>query len=183
MIGDGTEFICPSCGSSDSLENHKTAFFVCRSCDSRYILKDHLCPSCFAFSPEARAACTVCGSVLSQQCPQCGQSNWPASPNCLSCGHSLDLLSIIAERYSPDSTARRYATQMHAAKTIKAIEGISSQKRMSDLEMIERARIQRVDRRLVDRKKRDRQLYIISGIILALFVLTLILIGLIQMKG
>ena len=172
MVETGWDIRCPNCAKI-SEQTKQAATFTCDHCASEFHLRGHMCPVCYTYTSHERATCENCGEALSRLCSHCGRANWPGHPNCTNCGQSLDFFLTISERHSPTSTADRLNAQMLQAKTLKTIEDINSQRRMSDLQAIEDVRQKKIKMQQLEQERKDRSLFIISGSVLIIFILAL----------
>ena len=171
---------CPDCGSFANLGRQMLPTYSCKECGSMFYLMDHLCPYCFSYSNDPRTSCQECGSALSQICDHCGLSNWPGYIACFNCGKSLDILTQIAARHSPDMSIKRLDRQMQQAKTLNTLEEIRAEKSRRELEAIETERRTRLDLMQQTHQSRERQLLLVAGIILIIFISVLLLLGILS---
>jgi predicted amidophosphoribosyltransferase len=177
MVEPGWDIRCPNC-EKISAHTKQTTTFTCDHCAAEFFLRGHMCPSCYSHSSQERGICESCGEALSRLCSHCGRANWPGHPSCYNCGQSLDFFDSLTERHSPSSTADRLNAQMLQAKTLKTIEDVNSQRRMSELQTIEAVRLKKIEIQQIEQEKKDRWLFILAGSVLFIFLLALVIYAL-----
>ena len=177
MVEPAWDIRCPNCAKISKLTKPATTF-TCDHCAGESFLRGHLCPGCYAYTSQERGICESCGEALSRLCSHCGRANWPGHPSCYNCGQSLDIFDSLTERHSPTSTADRLNAQMRQAKTLKTIEDIDSQRRMSELQAIEEVRQKKFKMQQIEQERKDRWLFILAGSVLFIFILALVIYAL-----
>jgi predicted nucleic acid-binding Zn ribbon protein/uncharacterized protein YbaR (Trm112 family) len=157
---------CPNCHQPLDVHDYRQSI-SCPLCDYAFVLYGRTCPNCYHYHEKETAVCHQCGESINRVCRQCHTANWGGADNCGSCGASLDIFERITI-----TTTNRLAQQMSEAAAFKKTEAEASQKRMDEMQAIERERQAEIYHRQQKRQKEERTLmYLTVGILLAVSVI------------
>ncbi|GAB4265238.1 MAG: hypothetical protein Kow0080_05200 [Candidatus Promineifilaceae bacterium] len=163
------EIACPNCQNPIDIRAG-SKYIICDACNSQFLLKGHICPTCSTYHAEEELFCGECGTALTRVCQKCHTSNWSGNEFCIQCGESLDILELIHVKTKVE-TAERLNQQMAIARELKKKEAEAAEKRMAELMAIEEERQKKLRELKAQRQKDDRTLLIFGAIgLLVLFL-------------
>lgn len=164
------EIACPNCQNPIDVREHG-AHVVCDACGSRFILRGRLCPHCNRYHAEEIAFCASCGEPMTRVCRHCGAGNWAGDEYCAECGAALDIFDLLALQ---DEQARHsfLEERRRQIRRLREQEDAASEKRMEELEAIEKTRQAEVHRRLAQQREQERRLLlaVFAGVALFMFL-------------
>lgn len=173
------EINCPNCLSPLNVPEREAGaagarIIYCEACQSRLLLHGHLCPRCGTYHREDVDFCRHCGTNLTRVCHKCRHVNWAGDEYCARCGEAMDIFELLSLQ---DRQARQelLALRREQMRELRALEEEAAQKRRAELEAIEAARQEELQRRLVEQRRRDRTLLLATvGGVVALLTFLLI---------
>lgn len=162
------EIACPNCLNPIDVRD-QGQHVTCDACNSKFILRGHLCPQCSTYHETSVKICGQCGTALLRTCRRCGTDNWSGAEYCLSCGDALDILDIVAVTANEQADLFR-AKKHDAIRQVRAESQAASEARMKQFNEMERVRQTEIRQR--QKKSRQSDWLLLSGTLTAvLFVL------------